>query len=63
MTTYLLERDGVPLARMPLLHADAFAVLAAATGATPLRLHDVLVWLSGSLRLTHAVALGRASSD
>ena len=25
----------------------------------PLRLHDVLLWLSGSLRLTHAVALGR----
>jgi hypothetical protein len=24
-----------------------------------LRLHDVLLWLSGSLRLTHAVALGR----
>lgn len=27
MTTYLLERDGVPLARMPLLHADSFALL------------------------------------
>jgi hypothetical protein len=26
---------------------------------TVLRLHDVLLWLSGSLRLTHAVALGR----
>jgi hypothetical protein len=26
---------------------------------TRLRLHDVLVWLSGSLRLAHAVALGR----
>ena len=26
---------------------------------TALRLHDVLLWLSGSLRLTHAVALGR----
>ena len=25
---------------------------------TALRLHDVLLWLSGSLRLTHAVALG-----
>jgi hypothetical protein len=24
-----------------------------------LRLHDVLLWLSGTLRLTHAVALGR----
>jgi hypothetical protein len=27
---------------------------------TVLRLHDVLLWLSGSLRLTHAVELGRA---
>jgi hypothetical protein len=26
---------------------------------TRLRLHDVLVWLSGSLRLTHALVLGR----
>ncbi|WP_322618627.1 hypothetical protein [Deinococcus terrestris] len=26
MTTYLLERDGVLLARLPLRHADAFAV-------------------------------------
>ncbi|WP_324273615.1 DUF6308 family protein [Blastococcus brunescens] len=46
----------------------AFAVLAEAAaglldGDTPLtllRLHDVLLWLSGSLRLTHAVALGQA---
>jgi hypothetical protein len=29
------------------------------TPLTRLRLHDVLVWLSGSLRLTHAVELGR----
>ncbi len=36
----------------------AFAGLAAESGCTPLRLHDVLVWLAGSLRLTHAVALG-----
>jgi Family of unknown function (DUF6308) len=28
---------------------------------TRLRLHDVLLWLSGSLRLTHAVALGRTT--
>jgi hypothetical protein len=27
---------------------------------TRLRLHDVLLWLSGTLRLTHAVALGQA---
>ena len=26
---------------------------------TRLRLHDVLLWLTGSLRLTHAVELGR----
>jgi hypothetical protein len=28
-------------------------------GLTPLRLHDVLLWLSATLRMTHAVALGR----
>jgi hypothetical protein len=27
---------------------------------TRLRLHDVLLWLSAGLRLTHATALGRA---
>ncbi len=27
---------------------------------TRLRLHDVLLWLAGSLRMTHAVAVGRA---
>jgi hypothetical protein len=26
---------------------------------TPLRLHDVLLWLSAGLRLTHAVTLGQ----
>jgi hypothetical protein len=30
---------------------------------TRLRLHDVLLWLAGSLRLTHAVALGQASAE
>ena len=30
---------------------------------TRLRLHDILVWLSGSLRLTHALLLGRATVD
>jgi hypothetical protein len=46
-------------------NADAFAQLEQATAEllptslTRLRLHDVLVWLSGSLRLTHAVALGQ----
>ncbi len=49
-------------------NAEAFAVLEAAvagvlgpTGGvvpTRLRLHDLLVWVSGSLRLTHAVSLG-----
>lgn len=40
-------------------NAGAFASLSAESGLTPLRLHDVLVWLCGSLRLDHAVALGR----
>jgi hypothetical protein len=44
--------------------ADAFAELETALDAlghrlTRLRLHDVLLWLSGSLRLAHAVELGR----
>lgn len=48
-------------------NADAFAALEhrlAAEGLplTRLRLHDVLLWLAGSLRLTHAVALGRTGS-
>jgi hypothetical protein len=30
---------------------------------TRLRLHDVLLWLSGSLRLTHAVELGRGTGE
>jgi hypothetical protein len=45
-------------------NADAFAPLREVlTGhgieLTALRLHDVLLWLSGTLRLTHAVTLGR----
>jgi hypothetical protein len=49
-------------------NADAFGSLQRAlTGdgipLTVLRLHDVLLWLSGSLRLTHAVALGRATDE
>jgi hypothetical protein len=42
-------------------NADAFDALEKAIAdlqLTRLRLHDVLVWLSGSLRLTHAVQLG-----
>jgi hypothetical protein len=48
-------------------NAEAFEQLEKAsanllpTPLTRLRLHDILVWLSGSLRLTHAVALGRAA--
>jgi hypothetical protein len=30
---------------------------------TRLRLHDILVWLSGSLRLTHALQLGHATAE
>ena len=33
------------------------------TPLTVLRLHDVLLWLSGTLRLTHAVTLGRRSEE
>ena len=45
-------------------NADAFEALRRTLSGygielTALRLHDVLLWLSGSLRLTHAVALGR----
>ncbi|HVD27080.1 MAG TPA: hypothetical protein VNC79_01090 [Mycobacteriales bacterium] len=45
-------------------NADAFGSLQKTLEShrielTVLRLHDVLLWLSGSLRLTHAVALGR----
>jgi hypothetical protein len=56
-----------------LANAEAFGALETvasglltATGGVPLtrlRLHDVLVWLSGSLRLTHAVALGRETPE
>ena len=45
-------------------NADAFEALQRTLAddgieLTALRLHDVLLWLSGSLRLTHAVTLGR----
>jgi hypothetical protein len=47
-------------------NAEAFAALECGLSGrldgvplTRLRLHDLLVWLSGSLRLAHAVALGR----
>jgi hypothetical protein len=47
-------------------NAGAFTTLETATATllgrplTRLRLHDVLLWLAGSLRMTHAVVLGRA---
>jgi hypothetical protein len=54
-------------------NAEAFAALESTLAAllvqdgdvrlTRLRLHDVLVWLSGSLRLTHAVQLGSATAE
>ena len=48
-------------------NADAFATLrdtlaGRGIALTELRLHDVLLWLSGTLRLTHAVALGKAAT-
>ncbi len=51
-------------------NADAFAALEEAVTEllgdarpTRLRLHDILLWLSTTLRLTHAVELGRASAE
>lgn len=54
-------------------NAEAFAALESTLAAllvqdgdvrlTRLRLHDVLVWLSGSLRLTHALELGGATPE
>ncbi len=70
------EGDSGPEAvvhRELLANAEAFGALGTAasglltaTGGVPLarlRLHDVLVWLSGSLRLAHAVALGRQTPE
>lgn len=47
--------------------ADAFGALERAVAQrgvelTRRRLHDVLLWLSAGLRLTHAVELGRAAA-
>jgi len=41
----------------------AVAALLPATPLTRLRLHDLLVWLAGTLRLTTAVALGEATEE
>ena len=46
-----------------LLQERTAGLLDGETPLTVLRLHDVLLWLSGSLRLTHAVALGRLSEE
>ena len=48
------------------LETRAAALLGAPPDRAPLtrlRLHDVLLWLVGSLRFTHAVALGQASAE
>jgi hypothetical protein len=66
---HLREGDSGPEAvvhRELAANAAAFTRLETATTTllgrplTRLRLHDVLLWLSGSLRMTHAVAVGRA---
>ena len=66
---HLREGDSGPeacVSREMHANAAAFARLETATATllgrpvTRLRLHDVLVWLAGSLRMTHAVAVGRA---
>lgn len=51
-------------------NAEVFAELARVLGVltgdpvpTPLRLHDVLLWLTTTLRLAHAVALGRDTDE
>jgi hypothetical protein len=48
------------------LETTVAALLGTPAGRAPLtrlRLHDVLLWLVGSLRFTHAVALGQASAE
>ena len=66
---HLREGDSGPEAvvhRELVANARAFTTLETATAMllgrplTRLRLHDVLLWLAGSLRMTHAVGLGRA---
>ncbi len=66
---HVSEGDSGPEAvvhRELVANAAAFTTLETATATllgrplTRLRLHDVLLWLSGSLRMTHAVAVGRA---
>lgn len=45
------------------LEEASTALLADGTSLTRLRLHDLLLWLSGSLRLTHAVLLGHGTAE
>ncbi len=42
---------------------DDAAQMRALAHPTRLRLHDILLWLSTTLRMTHAVALGRATEE
>ena len=61
------RRPGYRVWRELQANAAAFAALedAAALEVRPtrLRLHDILLWLATTLRLTHAVQLGRATSE
>ena len=66
---HVVEGDSGPEAvvhRELRANAGAFTRLETAAATllgrplTRLRLHDVLLWLAGSLRMTHAVAVGRA---
>ena len=45
------------------LEAQVSALLGDGVPLTVLRLHDVLLWLSAGLRMTHAVQLGRATRE
>nr|WP_275585710.1 DUF6308 family protein [Geodermatophilus sabuli] len=57
-----LVANAVPFAALE----TTVAALLGPAGGVPLsrlRLHDVLLWLCGSLRLDHAVALGRATEE
>jgi hypothetical protein len=47
-------------ANVAAFHAIQEALTTDGVELTVLRLHDLLLWLSGSLRLSHAVALGQA---
>ncbi len=42
---------------------DALAALLDDARPTRLRLHDILLWLMSTLRMTHAVQLGRATEE